>query len=155
MALPAKTITIKRTDSYDLDFPQLVGLLNLELRERYGTLQSAYDTYNHIKDLDTVVIAYCNDVPAGCGCFKKFDNSTVEIKRMFVKPAERKQGIASSMLSELEIWAKEDGYTYAVLETAAKQPESIALYKKVGYTTIPNYGQYIGMELSICMRKKL
>ena len=150
-----KATTIKRTESSDPDFPYLVALLNKELRERYGALQSVYDQYNHINNLETVVIAYCNDVPAGCGCFKKFDDTTVEIKRMFVKPAERMQGIASAMLSELEVWAKEDGFTYTVLETADKQPESIALYKKAGYSVIPNYGQYIGMENSICMRKTL
>ncbi|MDB5134136.1 MAG: family N-acetyltransferase [Mucilaginibacter sp.] len=151
----SKTTTIKRTDSNDLDFPYLVALLNKELREMYGDLQSVYDRYNHIINLDTVVIAYCNDSPAGCGCFKKIDNSTVEIKRMFVKPEERKQGIAISMLGELEVWAKEDGFSYALLETGNKQGEAIALYQKAGYTTIPNYGQYLGMESSICMRKEL
>jgi putative acetyltransferase len=151
----SKTTTIKRTDSNDLDFPYLVALLNKELREMYGDLQSVYDRYNHIMNLDTVVIAYRNDSPAGCGCFKKLDDSTVEIKRMFVKPDERKQGIASSILSELEIWAKEDGFSYALLETGDKQDEAIALYQKAGYTIIPNYGQYSGMESSICMRKEL
>lgn len=152
---PAKTITIKRTESSDPDFPLLVALLNFELRERYGELQVLYDQYNHISNLDTVVIAYTNDIPAGCGCFKKFDDTSVEIKRMFVKPAGRKQGIASAILSELEIWAKEDGYTFTVLETANQQHESIALYQKQGYQVIPNYGQYIGMDASICMRKEL
>jgi GNAT superfamily N-acetyltransferase len=151
----SKAITIKRTESSDPDFPLLIALLNQELRERYGALQSVYDQYNHIINLETVVIAYCNDIPSGCGCFKKFDDETVEIKRMFVKREERKQGIASSILSELEVWAKEDGYTYTVLETANKQHESIALYQKLGYEVIPNYGQYIGMVNSICMGKKL
>jgi len=153
--LPNKTITIKRTDSFDFDFPQLVALLNLELHERYGELQLIYDTFNQISNLDTVVIAYVNDMPAGCGCFKRFDEATAEIKRMFVKADERGQGIASLILKELEVWAKEDGYSYAVLETAIKQQESIGLYKKAGYTIIPNYGQYIGMENSICFRKAL
>jgi len=152
---PAKTITIKRTESSDPDFPLLVALLNLELREKYGGLQVIYDQYNHISNLDTVVIAYCNDIPSGCGCFKKFDDDTVEIKRMYVKPAERKQGVASSILSELEVWAREDGFSFTILETASKQLEAIALYEKAGYTITPNYGQYIGMENSVCMRKEL
>jgi putative acetyltransferase len=155
MTRPVKATTIVRTDSSDLDFPQLVSLLNQELRERYGPLQQVYDSYNLISNLDTVVIAYRDDIPAGCGCFKQYAADTVEIKRMYVKPDERKQGIASSILSELEIWAKEKGFLYAILETANKQPESVALYKKTGYTIIPNYGQYMGMEASICMKKKL
>ncbi len=149
------TITIKRTDSYDLDFPQLVTLLNRELRERYGGLQSIYDSYNQISNLETVVLGYSNDLPVACGCFKKYDDTTVEIKRMFVKPDERRQGIGSSILSELEIWAKEKGFLYVVLETGNKQPESIALYKKAGFAIIPNYGEYIGKQISVCMKKEL
>jgi putative acetyltransferase len=152
---PAKTITIKRTESSDPDFPLLVALLNLELREKYGGLQVIYDQYNHISNLDTVVIAYCNDIPSGCGCFKKFDENTVEIKRMYVKPSERKQGVASSILSELEVWAREDGFSSIILETASKQLEAIALYERAGYALTANYGQYIGMENSVCMRKEL
>ncbi|WP_426670514.1 GNAT family N-acetyltransferase [Mucilaginibacter sp. McL0603] len=151
----AKTITIKRTDSNDLDFPQLVALLNQELRERYGGQESIYDSYDQISNLDTVVMGYINDLSIGCGCFKKYDDTTVEIKRMFVKPDERRQGIGSNILSELEIWAKEKGFLYAVLETANKQHESIALYKKAGFSIIPNYGQYVGKEISVCMKKKL
>src|ERR1700744_4381196 len=106
-----KAITIVRTESSDPDFPLLVTLLNLELRERYGEAQAIYDTFNAISNLDTVVIAYVNNVPSGCGCFKKIDEHTVEIKRMFVKPSERGMGIASGVLNELEVWAKEDGFT--------------------------------------------
>jgi len=43
-----------------------------------------------------------------------------------------------------------------VLEHGNKQPEASKLYQKQGYTVIPNYGQYIGMEeTSICMRKPI
>ena len=92
---------------------------------------------------------------AGCGCFKKFDDNAVEVKRMFVKPEARGKGIAHYMLAGLEAWANEIGFDHAVLETGNNQPEAIRLYEKAGYTIIPNYGQYSGMETSICMRKKL
>ena len=150
-----KATTIVRTESSDPDFPILVTQLNLELRERYGEAQVIYDTFNQISNLDTVVIAYVNDVPSGCGCFKKIDVQTVEIKRLFVKPAERKHGLASGILGELEIWAKEDGFSGVVLETAHKQHEAIAFYKKQGYKIIPNYGPYVGMGTSVCFGKKL
>ena len=150
-----KATTIVRTESSDPDFPLLVALLNVELRERYGEAQVVYDTFNVISNLDTVVIAYRDDVPAGCGCFKKIDEKTVEIKRMFVKPGERKHGVASGILNELEVWAKEDGFSDVILETAHKQHEAIAFYKKQGYTIIPNYGPYVGMETSVCFGKRL
>ena len=42
-----------------------------------------------------------------------------------------------------------------MLETGQKQPEAIALYTKSGYRIIPNYGQYVGVESSVCFEKKL
>jgi len=153
--MPAKSITIKRTEANDPDFPYLAALLNYELHEKYGELQVVYDKFNQISNLDTVVIAYVNDAPAGCGCFKRIDKNTAEIKRMFVKTGERNQGLASSILNELEVWAKEEGYSSAILETADKQQEAIAFYKKQGYQIIQNYGPYVGLETSVCFGKKL
>jgi GNAT superfamily N-acetyltransferase len=152
---PNNTITLKRTNSNDPDFRHLVTFLDKELQDRYGALQSVYDQYNHLNNLDTVLIGYSDQVPVGCGCFKRAGENKVEIKRMFVKPAARGQGIASAILSGLELWAWENGFSYTVLETGDKQHEAIALYKKLGYTVIPNYGQYAGMESSICMQKEL
>jgi putative acetyltransferase len=154
--MPAQNILLKRTNSNDPDFHSLVTLLDKELNERYGELmQSTYDQHNHIIDIDTVVVAYNNGIPAGCGCFKKYDDADAEIKRMFVKSTERGQGITYKILSELELWAKENGFTRAILETGDKQHEAIALYQKLGYVITSNYGQYADLATSICMRKTL
>jgi GNAT superfamily N-acetyltransferase len=74
---------------------------------------------------------------------------------MYVHPDSRKQGIAAQILNELENWATEIGFSACVLETGKKQPEAIALYQKAGYQIIPNYGQYIGVDNSVCMLKQL
>jgi len=154
--MPPQNITLKRTDSTDPDFRSLITLLDKELNERYGELmQSTYDRYNHIIDLDTVLIAYRDGIPIGCGCFKKYDDFAAEIKRMFVKDTERGQGIAYQILSGLELWARELGFANTILETGDKQHEAIALYQKLGYVITPNYGQYSGMATSICMKKAL
>jgi putative acetyltransferase len=60
---------------------------------------------------------------------------------MYTKQAARGKGLVIIVLKELEAWAKENSYTSSVLETGFKQPEAIALYKKNGYSLIPNYGQ--------------
>jgi GNAT superfamily N-acetyltransferase len=91
----------------------------------------------------------------GCGAIKKYDSQTAEIKRMFVHPDHRNKGVANSVLEELEAWARELGFTSCVLETSFKLENAIALYKKFGYQIIPNYGQYIGVESSVCMRKNI
>lgn len=155
MPVPAKTITIKRTEANDPDFPYLVSQLTLEIRQIYGDFQVVYDKYNQISHLDTVVIAYVNDAPVGCGCFKKIDSKTAEIKRMYVKPAERKSGIASGVLNELEIWAKEEGYKKVITETAVGLAGSITFLKNHGYQIIANYGPYVKSETSVCFEKRL
>jgi GNAT superfamily N-acetyltransferase len=144
-----------RTDSENEDFQELVRLLDEDLAIRDGADHSFYAQFNKIDAIKNVVVVYQNELPVGCGAFKKFDDETVEIKRMFVRPEYRGKGVAGIVLKELENWAGEAGFEFAVLETGKKQPEAIRLYEKSGYALIPNYGQYAGIENSICMKKSL
>jgi putative acetyltransferase len=148
-------LELKRTNNSNTDFLYLVPLLDKDLRERYHDLQNEYDQHNVIINVDTVVIAYSDGQPAGCGCFKQFNPSTVEMKRMYVKPEFRRQGISSSVLTELEKWATELGYRDSVLETGDKQEEALGMYKKLGYVIIPNFPPYEEMSTSICLHKSL
>ncbi len=144
-----------RTDSFNTDFHQLVTLLDADLRIRDGEEHGFYAAFNKIDRLGNVVVFYMDNLPVGCGAFKFFDDDSVEIKRMFVLPEYRGKGIALRVLAELENWAHELNYKACVLETGIKQPEAIALYQKAGYQFIPNYGQYAGVENSVCMRKTI
>jgi len=144
-----------RTDSSDTDFQELVKLLDAELRIRDGEENAFYAQFNKIDALNHALVAYVNNKPVGCGAFKPFTDSSVEIKRMFVHSDYRGQGIAQQVLTELEKWAAELGNKNCVLETGQKQPEAIKLYLKSGYVRIPNYGQYANVENSVCMQKLL
>jgi len=146
---------LKRTNSLDADFKALIKLLDQNLVEINGPIQAAYNQHNLIDFIETVVVAYDDDLPMGCGCFKKFDDQTIEIKRMYTRPIARGKGIASAILSELEAWALETGYTGAVLETGRKHHEAISLYHKSGYADTEKYGPYIDLPESVCMRKSL
>lgn len=148
-------MAIKRTDSSNTDFQDLVKLLDQDLAVRDGDEHAFYHQFNSIDLLKNCVLLYVDEKPVACGAFKKFEEDTVEVKRMFVLPEYRGNGYASKILAELEVWAKNEGFTFAVLETGLKQPEAIALYKKNGYELIPNYGQYIGVENSVCYNKTL
>lgn len=148
-------MNIKRTDSSDIDFQGLVKLLDADLAVRDGEDHEFYHQFNSIDMLKNCVVAYSEGKAAGCGAFKPFSEDTVEIKRMYTDAEKRGRGIASEILNELEIWAKEEGYNKCVLETGIKQPEAIALYEKQGYSRIPNYGQYIGVDDSVCYEKKI
>ncbi len=144
---------LKRTDSSDPDFIALVQHLDAELAERDGDEHAFYHQFNKIVTLKNVVVAYHDGRAVGCGAIKPLEENVMEVKRMFVFPELRGQGIASQVLSELERWAAELGTQACCLETGLKQPEAIALYTKNGYERIPNYGQYAGVENSVCFKK--
>jgi GNAT superfamily N-acetyltransferase len=85
------------------------------------------------------VVAYVEDEPAGCGTVKRLDESTGEIKRIYVRPDARGHGVARSILAALEEAAAEIGYTRVRLDTGERQPEAQALFRSSGYTEIPDY----------------
>jgi len=147
-------ISLTRTTSDNPDFKSLVLLLDKELAISDGDDHAFYSQYNKIVNIKNVVIAYDNGKPVGCGAFKPFEANAVEIKRMYVNEDSRGKRIARRILSELELWAVEIGYDSFVLETGLKQPEAISLYKNMGYEIIPNYGQYQGVENSVCFQKQ-
>jgi GNAT superfamily N-acetyltransferase len=148
-------IELIRTNSENPDFQNLVRFLDAELKIRDGEDHSFYAQFNKIDSLSEVVVAYLNEIAVGCGAIKAYSKQTAEVKRMFVKPENRGRGIAGKILAELETRARELGFAECILETGLKQPEAIALYKKSGYETIPNYGQYADVENSVCMKKAI
>ena len=114
-----------------------------------------YDQFNKIVNIKYAVVAYQSGRAVGCGAIKPLEDQVMEVKRMFVFSEFRGTGIASYCLLELEHWAAELNARFCCLETGLKQPEAIALYRKNGYERIPNYGQYAGVENSVCFRKRL
>ncbi len=109
--------------------------------------------FNKIDKIKYVVVAYENDKPVSCGAIKQYTPNTAEIKRMYTLPEYRGKGVATRVLTELEQWAAELSFGKCILETGIRQPEAIRLYEKNGYTRIPNFGQYAGIENSLCFEK--
>ena len=148
-------VEIVRVPEGNGDFLGLVKLLDAELAVRDGEEHGFYAQFNKPVGLGGVVVAYLDGEAVGCGAFKRYEDGTAEIKRMFVRPGARGKRIAAAVLKELEAWTAESGFRECILETGFKQPEAIALYKREGYEVTPNYGQYAGVENSVCMRKSI
>jgi len=148
-------IELIRTDSTDQDFIYLVKHLDAELAERDGDEHAFYNQFNKVDKIKYAVVAYENDQPVSCGAIREYALETMEVKRMYTLPEKRGQGIASKILSELEMWTRELSFKKCILETGKNQPEAIALYKKSGYKLIPNYGQYTQIENSVCFEKEI
>ncbi len=147
-------MNIVRTNSEDENFVALVKELDQYLALKDGEEHQFYVEFNKIDGLKHCVVAYENENPVGCGAIRFFDEDSMEIKRMFVKPEHRKKGIGSKILSELENWTKELGKNSTVLETGKRQEEAVNLYEKT-YSPIPNYGQYKTADNSLCFKKML
>ena len=142
-----------KTDSENEDFRRLVRELDADLQKRDGEEHTFYSQFNKIDRIKHVVVAYVNNEAVGCGAIKEYSADAVDLKRMYVKPDKRGQGVATEVLKALEAWAVEINYTKCILETGKKQPEAIGLYLKNGYAVIPNYGQYENVENSVCFEK--
>lgn len=80
---------------------------------------------------------------------------TAELKRLFVLESARGQGVARSLMAEVEAQARASGVTTILLETGPLQHAAIALYESLGYEHIPQFGQYVGDPHSVCMAKPL
>jgi GNAT superfamily N-acetyltransferase len=146
-------LELVKTDSDDTDFGNLVRLLDADLKIRAGDENVFYAQFNKTDNIKHVIVAYLNNIAVGCGAIKFYQPNIMEVKRMYVSETHRGHGIASEILSTLEAWTKEFGFEKCILETGKKQPEAIALYKKNSYQIVPNYGQYINIENSICFEK--
>ena len=146
-------ISIIRTNSDNPDFKSLVALLDEDLKIRDGEEHAFYSQFNSITKIKWALVAFMDNRPVGSGALREYATDTVEIKRMFVLPGYRGKGVARAMLDELQKWAGELNFDSCILETGKNQPEAIALYLSTGFTPIPNYGQYLKVENSVCMKK--
>lgn len=148
-------INLYRTNADNPDFGSLVRLLDAYLAVEDGDAHPFFAQFNKTDQLEHVVVAYENGVPLGCGALKEFEPGVMEVKRMYVAPESRRKGVASAVLHELECWARELTYKKCILETGHRFQDAVGLYEHNGYHRIPNYGQYAGVEASVCFEKAL
>jgi GNAT superfamily N-acetyltransferase len=137
---------------------KLISALNAELTERYpeeGANHFNLDPDEVAEGRGAFFVAELDGKPAGCGALRVIEPGVAEIKRMFVWHGLRGYGVATAVLAALEKTARELAVRRLVLETGARQPEAIALYRRAGFDFIPPFGEYVDSPLSVCMEKAL
>jgi putative acetyltransferase len=92
---------------------------------------------------------------AGCGGVKLFGTEYGEVKRMYVRPQFRGTGLAKRMLDHLTAYAREQGVGLLRLETGIYQNEAIGLYERMGFRSIPPFGEYKEDPLSLFYEKQI
>jgi GNAT superfamily N-acetyltransferase len=103
----------------------------------------------------TFLVVYVDGEPAGCGGVGRLDDTTGELRRMYVVPAHRGKGLGGRILVALEAAARDLGYTTMRLETGNEAPEAIGLYTSHGYEPIPCWGPFATDPKSRCYERRL
>lgn len=133
----------------------LTGKLDDYYISMLGEVQLRYAQYNKPEGFRGPLVAYQNGVPVACGCWKEIDDTTAEVKRIYVEPEARRQGIASAIIAALERDLAAHGKHHVILETARITPDSEKLYLKLGYTVRGYYGSPAGADNCLCFEKTI
>lgn len=154
------SVTVGTANPYRPAARLLIDHLWEELDRRYGPNPDSRFTPEQIDVPGLLfVIAKADGRPVGCGALlpltEGVGEGVGEIKRMWVEPDARGQGVAQAILYGLESMAAEKGYRTLRLETGIRQPEAIALYARCGYAPIDCWGVYADDPISLCFEKKL
>ena len=152
------TLEIRSEDINSRVVGELINALNAELKRQYpeeGATHFRLDPDEVAEGRGAFLVAYAGLRPVGCGAIRKLNSDTGEIKRMYVIPEARGQGVSKKVLTALEQEARRLGLRRLVLETGERQIEAMTLYTGAGFARIPAFGEYLDSPLSVCMAKEL
>jgi len=133
------------TTPLDARAQPLIAELTIEYDTRYGDVLRApgepremdrYPPEVFAPPHGNFVLLMRDGVAIGGGAFKRLDERTAELKRMWTSRALRRQGLASKVLLELEAQVARQGYDRVYLTTGFRQPEAVGLYLGHGYTPL-------------------
>ena len=160
--MTVETIEIRRAEIISTAARNLILALESEMLQLYPEDAEDPATDHFTLRADEVsngrgafMIAYSANTPVACGAIRLRNPETAEIKRMYVVPQARGQGIAGRLLDALESEARHLGARKIVLETGPRQPEAISLYLTAGFVEIEGFGKFKDHPLSYFMGKEL
>ena len=137
------------------DYAMLAQKLDEYYFELVGDIQFKYAEVNKPHNMNAVCVVYEGDEPIACGAWKKIDDETAEIKRIYVLPQHRRKGAASMIVTAMEADAAKTGRKRFILETARTTADSASLYLSLGYKEIDYYGSPAGAENCRCFKKEI
>jgi ribosomal protein S18 acetylase RimI-like enzyme len=152
-------VIVRREEISSAPAMSLIAALNAELSSQYpegGATHFRLDPEEVAEGTGAFMVAYKDGVSIGCGAVRLLDGNTAELKRMYVTPAARGQGIGRALLAALEAEAHRIGARRLLLETGIRQDAALHLYERSGFCHIEPYGEYRqSPKTSVCMAKEL
>lgn len=146
----------------------LIGALNAELSAAYpeaGANHFGLSAAEVAPGSGAFLVARSGGQPVGCGALRRLIEPALvaelgpavgELKRMYVAPYARGQGIGAALVTALEAEARRLGLRRLVLETGTRQAAALALYRRAGFMDIPPYGEYrASAATSVCLAKAI
>jgi GNAT superfamily N-acetyltransferase len=154
-----EAVVFARTDLAAAVSRALISELNAELTGLYtepGANHFRLDPDEVAEGRGVFLVAYLSGQAVGCGAFRRLDRATAELKRMYVVPSSRGQGLGRQLVEALEREARTQGVRRLVLETGIRQAAALGLYRGTGFQPIPLFGEYcLSPETSLCLGKSL
>ena len=86
-----------------------------------------------------LLLCRCDEQWAGIACLRRLEQTIGEVKRMYVRPALRRRGIARMLLNRLIEEAAEMGYLQLRLDSARFMKDAHELYRTHGFREIEPY----------------
>jgi ribosomal protein S18 acetylase RimI-like enzyme len=117
--------------------------------------RKSFIPYNLSSSIENVLLVYCNDKPVACSGLKRYSNTDVEIKRVWVEPDYRGNHIAKNMMQYLEEKAKQLGFSRMILQTREIMSDAVKLYTSLNYYRINNYPPYDELNGALCLAKDI
>ena len=130
-----KTFEVKPSTNYDIIKPLFV---------EYSQIKGAEGCFvsfeKELADLATfykggaILVGFEDETPIATIALRKVDDTTAEVKRLFVKPEHRGKGYSRKMLDAMFQRAKSLGYKEVMLTTRPEvMPVAYALYQRIGF----------------------
>lgn len=148
-------VTTTWLNAYDAEFCGLIAQLDALQNRLYPAEFNHLDPPSELAQAHVQIRgAYAQSKLIGC-CALKHGADYGELKRLYVCPHNRGQGVAQRLVHELEQHAKAHGLGWLRLETGVYQPEAQALYKRLGFVEIGPFGNYVANPYSVFYGKAI
>lgn len=135
----ADSIQLVRVGHGDPLARTVLAELAIEYSHRYGGTSCTWfakltDSARRPRASDgKFLVVVADGVAVAGGSYRRVDEQTAEVKRIWTSSKFRRQGLARRMLADLEADIADHGFGRVVLTTGPRQPEAHGLYLDAGY----------------------